>query len=101
MLGQEDEPIRLDRFSPLLRAIQQIRDEAHRFAITFHRQRRKASRIRSELTGIPGIGEKTSQALLRTFGSLKRVRAASEEELRTVVSAAQAEAVRQHFSPGE
>jgi len=101
LLGQENEPVRVERFSPLLRMIQQIRDEAHRFAVTFHRQRRKASRINSELTGIPGIGEKTSQALLRSFGSVKRVRAASEEELRSVVSASQAAAVRQYFAPSE
>jgi excinuclease ABC subunit C len=69
--------------------------------VTFHRQRRKASRIHSELTGIPGIGDKTSQALLRSFGSLKRVRAASEEDLRAVVSASQAEAVRRHFQQGD
>jgi excinuclease ABC subunit C len=81
--------------------IQQIRDEAHRFAVTFHRQRRKASRIHSELTSIPGIGEKTCQALLRSFGSVKRVRAASEEDLRAVVSASQAAAVRQYFAPVE
>ncbi|MDA0205256.1 MAG: excinuclease ABC subunit UvrC [Acidobacteria bacterium] len=101
LLGQENEPIRLDRFSPLLRMIQQIRDEAHRFAVTFHRQRRKASRIHSELTSIPGIGEKTSQALLRSFGSVKRVRLASETELRSVISASQATAVRQYFAPSE
>ena len=101
LLGQESEPIRLDRFSPLLRMIQQIRDEAHRFAVTFHRQRSKASRIQSELTGIPGIGEKTSQALLRSFGSVKRVRLASEEELRSVISASQAASVRQYFAPSE
>jgi excinuclease ABC subunit C len=81
--------------------IQEIRDEAHRFAVTFHRQRRKANRIRSELTGIPGIGQKTSHALLRSFGSVKRVRSASEEELRSVVSASQAAAVRQYFAPSE
>jgi excinuclease ABC subunit C len=98
LIGQENEPIRLDRFSPLLRMIQQIRDEAHRFAVTFHRQRRSASRIKSELTSIPGIGDKTSQALLRSFGSVKRVRAASEEDLRAVVSAAQAASIVMHFT---
>ena len=101
LLGQESDPIRLDRFSPLLRMIQQIRDEAHRFAVTFHRQRRSASRIKSELTSIPGIGIKTSQSLLRAFGSVKRVRAASAEDLQAVVSAAQATAVRQYFGAGE
>lgn len=98
LLGQENEPIRLDRFSPLLRMIQQIRDEAHRFAVTFHRQRRSASRIQSELTSIPGIGEKTSQALLRSFGSVKRIRDASRDDLRAVVSDAQAVAIHSYFS---
>jgi excinuclease ABC subunit C len=101
LLGQESDPIRLDRFSPLLRMIQQIRDEAHRFAVTFHRQRRSASRIKSELTSIPGIGVKTSQSLLRAFGSVKRVRAASAEDLQAVVSVAQATAIRTHFARRE
>jgi excinuclease ABC subunit C len=88
---------RLPPDSPALLLIQQIRDEAHRFAVTFHRQRRKASRLRSELTEIPGIGEKTSRELLRAFGSVKRVKAASEEELRSVVNAPKAAAVRAYF----
>jgi excinuclease ABC subunit C len=86
VFGQEDEPIRLDRFSPILRMVQQIRDEAHRFAITFHRQRRKASRIRSELLDIPGVGETTARKLLKRFGSLKGVRAESVDSLSEVVS---------------
>lgn len=98
LLGQESDPVRLDRFSPLLRMIQQIRDEAHRFAVTFHRQRRSASRIKSELTSIPGIGVKTSQTLLRSFGSVKRVREASEEDLQRVVTMAQSSAIRAHFA---
>ena len=55
--GQEDEPIVLDKFSPVLHLIQMVRDEAHRFAVTFHRTRRNASRLRSELDQIPGVGE--------------------------------------------
>ncbi len=93
VFGQEDEPIRLERYSPVLRMVQQIRDEAHRFAITFHRQRRKASRIRSALTDIPGVGEKTAQTLLRRFGSLQRVRQSSLAELAEVVGPAQAQRV--------
>ncbi|MBI1353730.1 MAG: excinuclease ABC subunit UvrC [Acidobacteria bacterium] len=85
VFGQEDEPIRLDRFSPILRMIQQIRDEAHRFAVTFHRQRRKASRIRSELLDIPGVGEATARKLLKRFGSLKGVRQTDVEALGEVV----------------
>src|SRR4051794_17725550 len=59
VLGQEDEPIVLERFSPVLHLIQQIRDEAHRFAVTFHRTRRNSSRLTSELRDIPGVGERT------------------------------------------
>ncbi len=90
VFGQEDEPLRLERYSPVLRMIQQIRDEAHRFAVTFHRQRRKASRIRSALTDIPGVGEKTAQLLLRRFGSLEKVRCSTLEELTAAVGPAQA-----------
>ena len=75
--GAEDEPIVLDRFSPVLHLVQQVRDEAHRFAVTFHRSRRDASRLRGELTQIPGVGEKTAKKLLRHFGSLEKVREAS------------------------
>ena len=67
-----------------------VRDEAHRFAVTFHRTRRNASRLRSELDQIPGVGEKTVAKLLRHFGSLERVREASEEELAEVVGRAAA-----------
>src|SRR6202163_1006806 len=56
--GQEDEPVVLDRFSPVLHLVQLVRDEAHRFAVTFHRARRTASRLRSELESVPGLGEK-------------------------------------------
>ena len=83
--GQEDEPIILDRFSPVLHLVQMVRDEAHRFAVTFHRTRRNASRMRSELDQIPGVGEKTVAKLLRHFGSLERVRQASEDDLALVV----------------
>ena len=83
--GQEDEPIVLDRFSPVLHLVQMVRDEAHRFAVTFHRTRRNASRLRSELDQIPGVGEKTVAKLLRHFGSLERVRQASEDDLAAVV----------------
>ncbi|HTB16190.1 MAG TPA: excinuclease ABC subunit UvrC [Bryobacteraceae bacterium] len=88
--GQEEEPIVLDRFSPVLHLVQQVRDEAHRFAVTFHRTRRNESRMRSELDRIPGIGEKTVMKLLRHFGSLERVREAPEEELAQVAGRAAA-----------
>jgi len=88
--GQEEEPIVLDKFSPVLHLVQQVRDEAHRFAVTFHRTRRNESRMRSELDRIPGIGEKTVMKLLRHFGSLERVREAPEEELAQVAGRAAA-----------
>src|SRR6267154_2149428 len=74
ILGREDEPIVLDRHSPVLQLIQQIRDETHRFAITFHRQRRSTRRLRTSLTEIPGVGEITARKLLRKFGSVARLR---------------------------
>jgi excinuclease ABC subunit C len=85
--GQEDEPIILEKFSPILHLIQTIRDEAHRFAVTFHRTRRNAQRLTSELHDVPGIGPKTVEKLLRTFGSLERVRQAPLEQLVSTVGA--------------
>jgi excinuclease ABC subunit C len=99
VLGQEDEPIILDKFSPVLHLIQQIRDEAHRFAVTFHRTRRNAARLTSELQDIAGVGHKTLTKLLREFGSIQRVQDASEQELTKVVGPAQAKRVREHFHP--
>jgi excinuclease ABC subunit C len=78
----------LDRFSPVLHLIQSVRDEAHRFAITFHRSRRDAARLGSELEGIPGIGPKTVRKLLKHFGSAERVRQATESELMMLVGRA-------------
>jgi excinuclease ABC subunit C len=92
--GQEDEPIVLDKFSPVLHLVQLVRDEAHRFAVTFHRTRRNADRLRGELARIPGIGEKTAAKLLRHFGSLDRVREASEDELAGVIGKAAARKLR-------
>jgi excinuclease ABC subunit C len=92
--GQEEEPVILDKFSPVLHLVQMVRDEAHRFAVTFHRTRRNASRLRSELDQIPGVGEKTVTKLLRHFGSLERVREASEEELTRVAGPSVARKVR-------
>ncbi|MGH9639412.1 MAG: helix-hairpin-helix domain-containing protein, partial [Bryobacteraceae bacterium] len=95
--GQEDEPIILDKFSPLLHLVQSIRDEAHRFAVTFHRTRRNAQRLTSELHGVPGIGKKTVEKLLRAFGSLERVKQASEQELAQVAGKAVANKLRAYF----
>jgi excinuclease ABC subunit C len=96
--GQENEPVVLDRFSPILHMIQQIRDEAHRFAITFHRTRRNAARLTSELDQIPGIGEKTRTKLLKHFGSSEQVRAASEDALAAQVGRAAAKRIKLFYS---
>ncbi len=96
--GQENEPVVLDRFSPVLHLIQLIRDEAHRFAITFHRTRRNAARLTSELDQIPGIGEKTRTKLLKHFGSSEQVRAASEDALTAQVGRAAARRIKLYYS---
>jgi len=95
--GREDEPVILERRSPVLRLIQQIRDESHRFAINFHRARRGRRHLSSELTEIRGVGTRTTQKLLTHFGSVAKVRNASLEELQQVVTRPQAEAVWNHF----
>jgi excinuclease ABC subunit C len=97
VLGQEDEPIVLDRFSPILHLVQSIRDEAHRFAVTFHRTRRNAQRLTSELDQIEGVGERTVQKLLKYFGSSELVRAAGEEQLAAVVGRAAAQRVKRYY----
>jgi excinuclease ABC subunit C len=95
--GQEDEPVVLDKFSPVLHLVQTVRDEAHRFAVTFHRTRRNASRLQSELEAISGVGKKTVTKLLRHFGSVEQVRQAPEEELVRVAGPALARKVREAF----
>jgi excinuclease ABC subunit C len=80
----QDFPVILPRTSEGLYLLQRVRDEAHRFAITFHRQRRSKAMTASALDGIPGLGETKRKALLRHFGSVKKIRAASEEDLRAV-----------------
>jgi excinuclease ABC subunit C len=93
VLGREDEPIVLDRHSPVLQLIQQIRDETHRFALTFHRQRRSSRRLRTSLTEIPGVGERTARKLLRKFGSVARLRELTVEDLATELPRSQAQRV--------
>ena len=99
--GQEDEPVVLDKFSPVLHLIQSVRDEAHRFAVTFHRSRRDAKRLTSELEAIPGVGPATVRKLLKQFGSLERVRQATQEELSASVGPAAARKVLNHYQPAE
>jgi excinuclease ABC subunit C len=85
VLGQEDEPIVLERHSPVLHLIQQIRDETHRFAVTFHRQRRGKRQTQSALSAIPGVGPRTAQKLLKQFGSVANIRRAGIDELSGVI----------------
>jgi len=101
VLGQEDEPIMLERHSPVLHLIQQIRDETHRFAVTFHRQRRGKRQTESELAKIPGVGPKTIQKLLREFGSVANLKRAKKEELSQVVSMKHAESILEYLAGGE
>jgi excinuclease ABC subunit C len=96
--GQEDEPIVLDHHSPILHVIQKIRDEAHRFAVTFHRTRRSAARLTSELEQVEGIGDKTIAKLLREFGSLERVRQASQHELGKVIGQGAARRLKDYYN---
>ncbi len=95
--GQEKDPIALDHHSPVLHLIQMIRDEAHRFAITFHRKRRQMRDRSTELLEIPGVGTSTTRRLLEHFGSLQAVKQADASALSAVVTRIQAEAIRSHF----
>jgi excinuclease ABC subunit C len=92
------DPIAFPRESAALRLLQRIRDEAHRFAVTFHRQRRAKRDLTSELDGIAGIGPRRRRLLLKRFGSVGGVRRATREELEVAVGAKAAEAVIRHFA---
>ena len=98
VLGQEDQPIRLEHHSPILHLIQQIRDETHRFAVGFHRQRRAKRTIQTGLENIPGVGPRTAQKLLRNFGSVAQLRFASVEQIAKVVPKGLAERVSAHLA---
>ena len=95
--GNEDEPVVLDRRSPVLHLIQLIRDESHRFAVGYHRQRRAMRDRHSELLNIPGVGAQTRQRLISHFGSLRDVQQATAESLAAVVNRKTAEAIWKHF----
>jgi excinuclease ABC subunit C len=95
--GQENEPIALDHHSPVLHLVQLIRDEAHRFAVTFHRKRRQIRDRSTELREIPGVGENTTRRLLQHFGSVQAVKQADIAALSAVVTRHQAEAILEHF----
>jgi excinuclease ABC subunit C len=95
--GQEKDPIALDHHSPVLHLIQLIRDEAHRFAVTFHRKRRQMRDRSTELLEIPGVGASTTRRLLEHFGSVQAVKQADAAALSAVVTRVQAEAISNHF----
>jgi len=97
VLGQENEPVVLDHHSPVLLLVQLIRDEAHRFAVTFHRKRRQMRDRATELREIPGVGESTTRRLLEHFGSVQAVKQADVAALSAVVTRVQAEAILEHF----
>ncbi len=95
--GQEDEPVVLDHHSPVLHLVQLIRDEAHRFAVTFHRKRRQMRDRSTQLREIPGVGASTTRRLLEHFGSLQAVKQADAAALSAVVTRPQAEAILDYF----
>jgi excinuclease ABC subunit C len=99
--GQESDPIVLDRRSPVLHLIQRVRDESHRFAVTYHRKRREMRDRDSELDAIPGVGPRTRQRLLEHFGSVRGIRQAAPDALTAVVSAGVAKKIREYFAEEE
>ena len=99
--GQEDDPVVLDRRSPVLHVIQKIRDESHRFAVSYHRKRREMRDRVSELDEIPGVGPRTRQRLLEHFGSVRALKQAAEKNpdaLMAVVNKAAAEKIRRYYA---
>ncbi|MGA8088919.1 MAG: excinuclease ABC subunit UvrC [Terracidiphilus sp.] len=97
LYGNEDEPVVLDRHSPVLHLVQMIRDESHRFAVGYHRKRRAMRDRDSELLNIPGVGRQTRQRLLTHFGSLRDVQQATADSLASVVPRKTAESIWRHF----
>ncbi|MBA2423635.1 MAG: excinuclease ABC subunit C [Chitinophagales bacterium] len=94
-------PLYIDKRSPSLRLVQQIRDEAHRFAITFHRSKRDKATLRSELLDVRGISNKTAEKLLHHFHSVEKIKSASDEELIGVVGKAKTKTIREYFRTEE
>jgi excinuclease ABC subunit C len=90
-------PMFIDRNSPALKVLQQIRDEAHRFGITFHRKLRSKAQVESVLRTIKGVGEKTEQRLLLRFGSVVRIAAASVEDLAEIVGESLAKTIHEEL----
>jgi excinuclease ABC subunit C len=94
-------PMFIDRNSPALKVLQQIRDEAHRFGITFHRKLRSKAQVESALRSIKGVGEKTEQRLLLRFGSVARIASASVEDLAELVGRQLAEKLHKELNDHE
>jgi excinuclease ABC subunit C len=101
LYGQEDEPIVLDRRSPVLHLVQKIRDESHRFAVTYHRKRREIRDRESELLAIPGVGPQTRNRLVAHFGSVRGIREATLQALASVVAPHLATAIHDYFHPAD
>jgi excinuclease ABC subunit C len=101
VFGQEHEPVVLDHHSPVLHLVQLIRDEAHRFAVTFHRKRRQMRDRSTELMEIPGVGARTTRRLLEHFGSMQAVKQADVAALSAVVTKVQAEGILEHFQAAD
>src|SRR4029077_4938142 len=97
ILGQENEPCILDRHSPVLHLIQQIRDETHRFAVSFHRERRGKRQTKTALSEVPGVGPRTAQKLLREFGSVANIQRAGLERISAIVPRRSAERIFAHL----
>jgi excinuclease ABC subunit C len=96
--GQENEPIKLDRHNPVLHLIQSIRDETHRFAVTFHRLRRAKRQTKTALSEVPGVGPATARKLLREFGSVANIQRAGLDALSKVISRKSAEKILAHLN---
>jgi excinuclease ABC subunit C len=101
LYGQEDEPIVLDRRSPVLHLVQKIRDESHRFAVTYHRKRREIRDREANLLTIPGVGPQTRNRLVAHFGSLRGIQDASLQALASVVAPHLAAAIHGYFHPAD
>jgi excinuclease ABC subunit C len=97
VFGQENDPCILDRHSPVLHLIQQIRDETHRFAVTFHRDRRAKRQTKTALSEVPGVGPRTAQKLLRQFGSVANIHRAGVDKISAVISRKSAEKILAHL----
>jgi len=96
----DQDPVRLSYNSESLKLIRRIRDEVHRFGISFHRKKRSQGSFRNELETIRGIGKNTAEELLKAFKSVKKIKETPEEELSKVVGAAKAKLIRSHYDTG-